>query len=305
MWERGPPSTPLVPKRMSPSWGTRGTSPPQPPTHGGAGDPPQPLGARPARWSLCPHGARLPGWPLGARLSLGTRGQSWGAGTPLQGGGGSAPAPRVFKGGVWGVATHLGTLLALPALAPRRSHGSLGEGTGTAGAAAVTRHPTLSPHPMSPSPFPDSPSGLGGPGDPAPLMLLGDPEMIPVGIWGEGTRGQSQSWDKGTVPQPGPGDTWRGGKEAARLSHSPPAGNVTPPHILQPQHPQLSHSPANRGPHCHPSLQRRRPAPVTQGTVSTPPLYPPGPPPGCRVTEKHWGENRGVSAPPDPIATPG
>lgn len=99
VWERGPPSTPLVPKRMSPSWGTRGTSPPQPLTHGGAGDPPQPLGARPARWSLCPHGARLPGWPLGARLSLGTRGQSWGAGTLLQGGGGLLLPPGFSKGG--------------------------------------------------------------------------------------------------------------------------------------------------------------------------------------------------------------
>lgn len=83
-----PQAAAIVPEGTSPSCsrpGLRGhgqpcigtgTSSPQPLTHGRTGDPTQSFGARPSGWSLCPHGAHLPGWPLSARLSLGTRGQT-------------------------------------------------------------------------------------------------------------------------------------------------------------------------------------------------------------------------------------
>lgn len=146
-----------------------------------------------------------------------------------RGGGESGPAPgwwRLLEGSgfgePWGVpaTAHLGTLLALPALAPHRSHGSLDEGTETPGAArwpgaSPARSPS-SPHrcpsPSHPSPFPYSPSVRGDLGDPAPLMRLADPEMNPVGIWGEGR-----------IPQLELGETQRARdaqepRDAARLS---------------------------------------------------------------------------------------
>lgn len=52
--------------------------------------------------------------------------------------------------------------------------------------------------PISPLPFPYSPSVRGDPGDRAPLMRLADPETNPVGVWGEGR-----------VLQAGLGEAWR------------------------------------------------------------------------------------------------
>lgn len=130
--------------------------------------------------------------------------------SPLRGAG-SDPVPGWWRllegsgfGDPWGLpaTAHLGTLLALTALAPHRSHGSLDEGTETPGAArwpwpaplAIPLHPALS-LPISPLPFPYLPSVQGDPGDPAPLKRLADPETNPVGVWGEGGV-HSQDWGK-------------------------------------------------------------------------------------------------------------